>query len=90
MREIHSSHLTTVSPYQLGLFVAVSVIVGISAAAQALGGAELHYRSTAILDPLTGLLTGKDCGAASMSSQSKLASPAQRSHCSSATSITSS
>jgi diguanylate cyclase (GGDEF)-like protein len=38
------------------LIIAISVIVGVSAAAQAMTGAELHYRDTAILDPLTGLL----------------------------------
>jgi diguanylate cyclase (GGDEF)-like protein len=42
--------------HPLGLIVAVALIVGISAAAEALNGAELHYRDTAILDPLTGLL----------------------------------
>jgi diguanylate cyclase (GGDEF)-like protein len=38
------------------VIVACAVIVGVSAAAQALTGAELQYRDTAILDPLTGLL----------------------------------
>ena len=38
------------------LIIALAVIIGVSAAAQALTGAELEYRDTAILDPLTGLL----------------------------------
>jgi diguanylate cyclase (GGDEF)-like protein len=38
------------------LIIALAVIIGVSAAAQALTGAELQYRDTAILDPLTGLL----------------------------------
>jgi diguanylate cyclase (GGDEF)-like protein len=38
------------------LIIALALIVGVSAAAQALTGAELEYRDTAILDPLTGLL----------------------------------
>jgi diguanylate cyclase (GGDEF)-like protein len=39
-----------------GLLVSVALIVGISAAAQALNSAEQQYRSSAVLDPLTGLL----------------------------------
>jgi diguanylate cyclase (GGDEF)-like protein len=38
------------------LIVTLAVIVGVAAAAQALTGAELQYRDTAVLDPLTGLL----------------------------------
>ncbi|MGI8573416.1 MAG: diguanylate cyclase [Solirubrobacteraceae bacterium] len=38
------------------LLVAIDVIVGVSAACQALFGAEQHHRKSAILDPLTGLL----------------------------------
>jgi diguanylate cyclase (GGDEF)-like protein len=38
------------------LVIAVDVIVGVSAACQALFGAEQHHRQSAILDPLTGLL----------------------------------
>jgi diguanylate cyclase (GGDEF)-like protein len=49
-------HPTDTVQHPLGLIAAVALIVGISAAAQALNGAEMHYRGTAILDPLTGLL----------------------------------
>jgi diguanylate cyclase (GGDEF)-like protein len=38
------------------LIIAIDVVIGVSAAAQALFGAEVHHRKTAILDPLTGLL----------------------------------
>jgi diguanylate cyclase (GGDEF)-like protein len=38
------------------LLVASALVIGVSAAAQALTGAELEYRNTAVLDPLTGLL----------------------------------
>ncbi len=36
--------------------VAIDVVIGVSAACQALFGAEQYHRKTAILDPLTGLL----------------------------------
>jgi diguanylate cyclase (GGDEF)-like protein len=39
-----------------GLLVSAALVIGISAAAQALNSAELQYRSSAVLDPLTGLL----------------------------------
>ncbi len=42
--------------HSAGLLVAIDVIVGVSAACQALFGAEQHHRKSAILDPLTGLL----------------------------------
>jgi diguanylate cyclase (GGDEF)-like protein len=38
------------------VIVTMAVIVGVAAATAALQGAELYHRSTAILDPLTGLL----------------------------------
>jgi diguanylate cyclase (GGDEF)-like protein len=38
------------------LIVAVTVLIGVCGAAQAMNGAELQLRDTAILDPLTGLL----------------------------------
>lgn len=38
------------------VIVAIDVVIGIAAAAQALFGAEQHHRKTAVLDPLTGLL----------------------------------
>ncbi len=49
-------HPTETVRHPLGLIAAVALIIGISAAAEALNGAALHYRDTAILDPLTGLL----------------------------------
>jgi diguanylate cyclase (GGDEF)-like protein len=39
-----------------GLIATTSVLIGVCAAAHALSGAELQYRKTAVLDPLTGLL----------------------------------
>src|SRR5579862_1309393 len=39
-----------------GLIVATSVTISLTAATQALNGAERHARDAAILDPLTGLL----------------------------------
>ena len=42
--------------HPIGLMGAVALMIGISAAALALNGAELEYRTTAVLDPLTGLL----------------------------------
>jgi diguanylate cyclase (GGDEF)-like protein len=38
------------------LIVACALVIGVSGAVQALTSAELEYRSTAVLDPLTGLL----------------------------------
>jgi diguanylate cyclase (GGDEF)-like protein len=38
------------------LIIAVDVVIGVSAAAQALFGAEVQHRKSAVLDPLTGLL----------------------------------
>jgi diguanylate cyclase (GGDEF)-like protein len=39
-----------------GLIIAVVVVIGVSAATQALQGAEVEHRNSATLDPLTGLL----------------------------------
>jgi diguanylate cyclase (GGDEF)-like protein len=47
-------HDTLTHPAEL--IVTIDVLIGVSAAAQALYGAELQHRNTAILDPLTGLL----------------------------------
>jgi diguanylate cyclase (GGDEF)-like protein len=49
-------HPSETLEHPIGLIGAVALMIGISAAAQALNGAELEYRSTAVLDPLTGLL----------------------------------
>lgn len=42
--------------HPMGLMAAVALMIGISAAACALNGAELESRTNAVLDPLTGLL----------------------------------
>jgi diguanylate cyclase (GGDEF)-like protein len=49
-------HFHQTIAHDAGLVVAIDVVIGVSAAAQALYGAELQQRSNATLDPLTGLL----------------------------------
>ena len=49
-------HPSQTLQHPIGLMGAVALMIGISAAALALNGAELEYRTSAVLDPLTGLL----------------------------------